>query len=107
MIGPVKRAHLVEDETDCESSCIVDTGLVHISQLTRTVFRRQIHTAGGRFPVPAKKIGQWIASMNRDLGNRFRIKYVMIGSDAPIQNMCKRPEYLWPMLYSRAGPIAD
>lgn len=65
-----------------------------------------IRTAGGKLPVPAKKIGQWMASRKRDFGNFLRKAKVMIGSNAPIQKKCRRPEYIFPILYSLVGPIA-
>lgn len=33
-------------------------------------------------------------------------KKVEIWRAAPVQSIFKRPEYLWPMLYSLAGPVA-
>lgn len=30
-----------------------------------------------------------------------------MGNAAPNQNICNSPEYIFPMLYSREGPIAE
>jgi hypothetical protein len=99
------KTYLVENQTNHECGAVVDAGLEYISQ-ANIVNMEGTHTAGGRFPVPAKKIGQWTALRNRLLGYFFLRKNVSIGRRAPIQNICRSPEYLCPMLYSRAGPMA-
>lgn len=99
-------AHLVEDQTDHKGCRVVDSGLCDIVSPRGTTENGLSRTAGGILPVPAKKIGQWTALRSLLLGNFFRAKNVIIGNRAPIQNICRTPEYILPMLYSLFGPIA-